>query len=284
MVDAGWGHSIALLSDGSVKEWGLNNTGQLGDGTTSASLTPVSVAGLDEAVKIACGDYHNFAWQAGKHIFVSDVIGEAGGHAYLVISTDSLPSELKLASFKVSYAADKLEFVADSGNSQDVRASLTSNFFVALADKTSDGKLDVGLIHSTTQAYPGLPEGPSGTLCMIRFKILGFGSGGSVHSFADDLSGQPASAFDVVSGIRGDVNGDGYVTVLDLIEVLKFIWGEVAPTADEAWSSDYNVDGRISVLDVLSLLNFLWGNTDAEAVLVAEKAENLSRDRKPGGG
>ncbi|WOX26364.1 hypothetical protein [Streptomyces solicathayae] len=43
-IDAGWDHSLALLSNATVKAWGDNEFGQLGNGTTGAdSGTPVTV-------------------------------------------------------------------------------------------------------------------------------------------------------------------------------------------------------------------------------------------------
>ena len=45
-VAAGFAHTVALKSDGTVRAWGENGKGQLGDETTTQRLTPVQVSGL----------------------------------------------------------------------------------------------------------------------------------------------------------------------------------------------------------------------------------------------
>jgi hypothetical protein len=60
-ISAGYYHTCALLPTGEVACWGSNRYGQLGDGTTTNSTTPLLVTGLTDAAAIDLGDYHSCA-------------------------------------------------------------------------------------------------------------------------------------------------------------------------------------------------------------------------------
>jgi serine/threonine protein kinase len=56
-----YAHSLALLSDGTVRAWGSNNDGQLGDGTTTNRNTPGNASGLEGVTGLAAGATHSLA-------------------------------------------------------------------------------------------------------------------------------------------------------------------------------------------------------------------------------
>ena len=54
-ISGGQDFSLALKNDGTVWAWGQNNYGQLGNGYTTSTNTPVQVSGLTGVMFIAAG-------------------------------------------------------------------------------------------------------------------------------------------------------------------------------------------------------------------------------------
>ncbi len=73
-------HTIALKSDGTVWSWGYNYYGQLGDGTTTNSYTPVQVSSLSGVTAIAGGYYHTIALKSDGTVWTwgNNDIGQLG--------------------------------------------------------------------------------------------------------------------------------------------------------------------------------------------------------------
>ena len=86
-ITAGGGHTCALLSSGTVTCWGWNQFGQLGDGTTTARTTPVSVVGISGATAITVGASHTCALLPGGTVTCWGVNG--GGQLGDGTTTDS---------------------------------------------------------------------------------------------------------------------------------------------------------------------------------------------------
>lgn len=64
VVAVGWSHSCAVMSLGTVKCWGDNSSGQLGDGTVQSRRTPVT-ASISGVVDVVLGDGFTCALSVG---------------------------------------------------------------------------------------------------------------------------------------------------------------------------------------------------------------------------
>ncbi len=95
-IGTGFEHGCAVLESGSVKCWGSNESGQLGDGTTTPHLTPVTVTGINDAVAVTSG--HDFTCALTRNGGVkcwgsSYAVGTGAGEDSLVpVSISSLGS------------------------------------------------------------------------------------------------------------------------------------------------------------------------------------------------
>ena len=61
-------------------------------------------------------------------------------------------------------------------------------------------------------------------------------------------------------GIAGDVNNDGMINILDIIQTVNIILGaNLNPTDYELWAADLNQDDNIDILDIVLIVNTILG-------------------------
>jgi alpha-tubulin suppressor-like RCC1 family protein len=64
LISAGQYHSVAVLSDATVRSWGTNISGEVGDGSGTEKRTPTVVPGLSNIVAVDCGVSFTLALRA----------------------------------------------------------------------------------------------------------------------------------------------------------------------------------------------------------------------------
>ncbi|QSQ12460.1 RCC1 domain-containing protein [Myxococcus landrumensis] len=69
-IAAGYTHGLVLMEDGTVRAFGANDEGQLGDGTTTSRDYALPVPGVTDAVKVVAGSAHSAALKRDGTVFV----------------------------------------------------------------------------------------------------------------------------------------------------------------------------------------------------------------------
>jgi alpha-tubulin suppressor-like RCC1 family protein len=68
-ASTGANHTLAIRSDGTLYAWGVNSSGQLGDGTSAVKSSPVQV-GTSSWTAVSAGDAHSMAIRSDGGLFV----------------------------------------------------------------------------------------------------------------------------------------------------------------------------------------------------------------------
>ena len=147
-VAAGWNHSLALKSDGTVWAWGYNARGQLGDGTTVNRSLPVPVSGLLNIVAIAAGSDHSLALRNDGIVFAwgYNAYGQLGNGTSL---DRTLPTQVSTLVGVMAIACGRYHSVA-----------ATSGGTVAVWGNNSYGQIGDGTHNMRYSPYiiPGLSQ------------------------------------------------------------------------------------------------------------------------------
>jgi alpha-tubulin suppressor-like RCC1 family protein len=95
-VALGWRHGLAVLKDGTVRGWGWNDRGQLGngpqEGASTISRAPVEVPGLTEVAAVAAGGNHSLALLKN-----GTVMAWGGGESYVPVKVEGLKEVTAIA-------------------------------------------------------------------------------------------------------------------------------------------------------------------------------------------
>ncbi|MEN9560244.1 MAG: hypothetical protein RLZZ502_1455, partial [Pseudomonadota bacterium] len=103
----GWAFSLARNSAGQVWAWGSNNTGTLGDGSTSNKLSPVPIMSLSNVAQLAAGDSFSLALKSDGTVasWGNNYLGQLGlGNTSYKTSPENISGLSNIAEIAAGFA------------------------------------------------------------------------------------------------------------------------------------------------------------------------------------
>jgi alpha-tubulin suppressor-like RCC1 family protein len=191
ILSAGVTHTCALMPNSTVECWGYNHYGELGNGTTANSSTPVNVNGLPPATQIAAGDSHTCAIdQAGlAWCWGSNAYGALGNGKN---NDKSTPVNVSATMQFSSIAAGGIELTVGGGTPGDFTcAVLKGRGDVYCWGLNANGELGDGSTTNSNvpQLVSGLP-GPAVSVTAGGLHACALLASGSVYCWGNNGHGQ----------------------------------------------------------------------------------------------
>ena len=192
-VAAGFNFSLAVDADSTVRAWGTNLSGQLGNLSTQSSSTPVAVSMnngvLNGVVAVAAGSAHSLALKADGTVWAwgSNSVGQVGNPSAGALSDFAV--QVKLASG--AFLSGVVGIAAGDSHSLAVRSDGT----VWAWGSNSSGQLGNNSVANASAPVQvsrsdGSALGNIGAVAGGGFFSLAMGNDGSVWSWGDNSHGQ----------------------------------------------------------------------------------------------
>ena len=217
-VSAGGGHTVALKSDGTLLALGYNQSGQLGDGTTTNRLTPVAVQGLVDVAAVSAGGQHTLALKSDGTVAAwgANYVGQLGNGT----TTASL----------LSQTVPSLSGIAAVAAGSDYSLALKSDGTVLSWGSNTSGQLGDGT--AINRSVPVAVVGASGVIALAAGQdhTVALRSDGTVITWGGNYYGQL---------------GDGSVTSSLSPMVVPGLENVVAVSAGAGFTLALKADGTV---------------------------------------
>lgn len=101
-------------------------------------------------------------------------------------------------------------------------------------------------------------------LPLHNYTVSGFDSQVQGEQTVTITYGEFTNTFQITVFLKGDINCDGKISILDMVSIKSHVLGVSELTDLAALAADYNGDGKISILDYVQIKAFILGITTGE--------------------
>jgi RHS repeat-associated protein len=228
---AGGYHSLALGSDGTVWAWGRNGSGQLGNGSTTNSSTPVAVSNLTKVTAIAAGESHSLALKSDGTVWDWGAGGLLGNGSS---ASSSVPVQVSGLTGVVAIAAGDYHSLA-------LKADGTvwawgSNQYGALGNGTTTNALTPVQVSGLT----GVTAIAGGSLFSLAVK-----SDGTAWAWGYNVQGQLGNGSTTNSAVPVQVSNLSGVTAVAAAVGTGGLHGLALKSDGTVWAWGNNANGQL---------------------------------------
>lgn len=229
----GW-HTVAICADSTVKAFGENATGQIGNGNTTDQSTPFSVPGLSGVVAVSAGgdqlEAHSMALKSNGTVWAwgSNLYGGLGNG-----STNNTTAPVQSITL-----TDVIAISAGGWHS----VALKSDSTVWTWGWNTDGQLGDGT--TTDRTIAGQVPGLTGIVAIAAgtYHVLALKADGTVWAWGDNVSGQIGNGT-VTTDVKTPVQVSGLTDVV-MIKTGRF-FSLAVKTDGTVWTWGENLYGQL---------------------------------------
>jgi alpha-tubulin suppressor-like RCC1 family protein len=183
-------HTAVVMQDGSMRTFGWNGNGQLGDGTTTTRLTPLTPTNLGPGsgiVAVACGEFHTIALLSNGTLraFGRNTFGQLGTGTTTDHTTAVVPSGLTASVVSISAGSQHTAVLLSDGTLRSCGLNLAGQLGRAATATASTTTWVEPAEMGATLTIREIACGNMNTYMLMSdntMRVLGFGGSGSLAS------------------------------------------------------------------------------------------------------
>ena len=220
-------HTCALLSNGSIKCWGFNGYGQLGDGTTTDRYTPVTVSNPPTGVvAIGAGSSHTCTLNSsgGVQCWGGNYSGQLGDGTTVQRTSPVQVSGLSSGVKQLAVGADHT-CVLTTGNGVKCWGYNSEG---ELGDSSNTNRTAPVDVTGLTSGVASIGSGSYHTCAVLEsgaVKCWGYNGSGRLGDGTTTTRNNPVSVSGLTSGIASVTGGDAHSCAVTSTNSVK-CWGD----------------------------------------------------------